>query len=231
MSKILIVDDDALIGDSVRYSLELEGFEVEVAENGFQAIEKVQGLLPDLVLLDIMLPDINGMEVCRQIRAFSPVPVIMLTARDEEIDRVLGLGVGADDYLSKPFAFRELLARIRAILRRVKLDQAVQPLEIITVGSLSLDVVARRIFKCDMELELSAREFDLLAALLKNADKAISREKLLDSAWGQDWIGDSRTLNVHIRWLRIKIEEDPASPKIIQTVRGYGYRLVSPLPC
>ena len=231
MSKILIVDDDALIADSVHYSLELEGFEVEVAENGIQAIEKLQGFLPDLVLLDIMLPDINGMEICRQIRGFSPVPVIMLTARDEEIDRVLGLEVGADDYLSKPFAFRELLARIRAILRRVKLDQAGQPLEVITVGSLSLDVVARRIFKWDTELELSAREFDLLAALLKNADKAVSRGRLLDIAWGQNWIGDSRTLNVHIRWLRIKIEEDPASPKIIQTVRGYGYRLVSPLPC
>ncbi len=228
MSKILIVDDDALIADSICYSLELESFEVEIAENGFQAIEKFHNFVPDLVLLDIMLPDINGMEVCRQIRALSPVPVIMLTARDEEIDRVLGLEVGADDYLSKPFAFRELLARIRAVLRRVKLDQAGQSLDIITVGSLSLDTVARSISKDEIELELSSREFDLLSVLLKNAGKAISREKLLDSAWGRDWIGDPRTLNVHIRWLRIKLEEDPASPKIIQTIRGYGYRLVSP---
>jgi len=228
MSKILIVDDDALIADSVCYSLKLEGFEIDIAENGLDAITKLRDFQPDMVLLDIMLPDISGMEVCRQIRAFSPVPIIMLTARDEEIDRVLGLEVGADDYLSKPFAFRELLARIRAMLRRVKLDQAGQHHKSITVGTLYLDIDARSIFKDEVEIELSAREFDLLAALLKNAGKAISREKLLDIAWGQDWIGDSRTLNVHIRWLRMKLEDDPASPKIIQTVRGYGYRLVSP---
>jgi DNA-binding response OmpR family regulator len=152
----------------------------------------------------------------------------MLTARGEEIDRVLGLEVGADDYLAKPFSFRELLARIRSILRRVELDRQVTQLQPVTLGDLSLDPVARRVYKGKQELQLSAREFDLLTTLIKNAGRALSREELLSEVWGEDWIGDQRTLDVHVRWLRLKVEDDPASPVYIQTVRGHGYRFAGP---
>jgi DNA-binding response OmpR family regulator len=171
-----------------------------------------------------MLPDINGREVCRRLRSFSAVPVIMLTARSDEIDRVLGLEVGADDYLVKPFSFRELLARIQAILRRVALDQQVGTSKLIQAGPLRLDVIARRVFKDDQEIQVSAREFDVLTTLMTNMGQAMSRSNLINKVWGIDWVGETRTLDVHIRWLRLKIEADPASPKFIQTVRGYGYR-------
>ena len=224
MARILLVDDEQLITDSLSYSLKREGFEVEAVADGLSAIKAVEENRPDLVVLDLMLPDISGFEVCRRLRNFTTIPVIMLTARGEEIDRVLGLEVGADDYLAKPFSFRELLARIHAMLRRVQLDrQAPQP-QLITMGQINLDPVARRVFKGDQEVQLSAREFDLLAVLIKNAGRAMSREELIKLVWGDDWVGDQRTLDVHIRWLRLKIEEDPASPIYIQTVRGFGYR-------
>jgi DNA-binding response OmpR family regulator len=168
------------------------------------------------------------LEICRRLRAQSAIPVIMLTARGEEIDRVLGIEVGADDYLPKPFSFRELLARIRSILRRVELDRQISQTQSVTLGNLTLDPVARRIFKDDQELQLSAREFDLLANLMRNAGRALSREELLSEVWGSDWIGDQRTLDVHVRWLRLKVEDDPASPRYIQTVRGHGYRFAGP---
>jgi DNA-binding response OmpR family regulator len=152
----------------------------------------------------------------------------MLTARGEEIDRVLGLEVGADDYLAKPFSFRELLARIQATLRRVALDRQSTETDVMAIRQLSLDPTARRVFKDDKELQLSAREFELLEMLMKNAGRAMSRDDLLKLVWGEEWVGDSRTLDVHIRWLRLKIEDDPASPKYIQTVRGYGYRFAGP---
>ena len=193
-----------------------------------QLFQEVDDFQPDLVVLDIMLPSMSGLEVCRQLRTKSSIPVIMLTARGEEIDRVLGLEVGADDYLAKPFSFRELLARIRSILRRVELDRQVSQLQPVNLGGLSLDPVARRIHKDEQELQLSAREFDLLSVLMKNAGRALSREELLAEVWGDDWIGDPRTLDVHIRWLRLKIEDDPASPIYIQTVRGHGYRFAGP---
>lgn len=162
--------------------------------------------------------------MCRRLRAQSSIPVIMLTARGEEIDRVLGLEVGADDYLPKPFSFRELLARIRSILRRVELDRQTIHMQALTLGELTLDPVARRVFRGEQELQLSTREFDLLSILMKNAGRALSREELLAEVWGNDWIGDPRTLDVHVRWLRLKVEEDPAVPRYIQTVRGHGYR-------
>ena len=224
MAHILLVDDEQLITDSLSYSLKREGFEVDIAADGLSAITAVEESLPDLIVLDLMLPDISGFEVCRRLRTFTTTPVIMLTARGEEIDRVLGLEVGADDYLAKPFSFRELLARIQAMLRRVQLDrQAPQP-QHVAMGQLSLDPVARRVYKGDQEVQLSAREFDLLAILMKNAGRAMSRDELIKLVWGDDWVGDPRTLDVHVRWLRLKIEEDPASPQYIQTVRGYGYR-------
>jgi DNA-binding response OmpR family regulator len=228
LANILLVDDETLITDSLSYSLRKEGFEVQSVTEGMQAIQEAQANQPDLIVLDVMLPDISGFEVCRRIRTFSTTPVIMLTARGEEIDRVLGLEVGADDYLPKPFSFRELLARIRSTLRRVELDRQAQQMAPIVLRQLSLDPVARRVFRGSQELQLSAREFDLLAALMKNAGRALSREELLNQVWGEEWIGDPRTLDVHVRWLRLKIEEDPASPVYIQTVRGFGYRCVGP---
>jgi DNA-binding response OmpR family regulator len=221
---ILLVDDEQLITDSLSYSLKREGFEVACVADGISAIKAVEELKPDLIVLDLMLPDISGFEVCRRLRTFTTTPVIMLTARGEEIDRVLGLEVGADDYLAKPFSFRELLARLQAMLRRVQLDrQSAQP-QLISTRQLNLDPIARRVWKRDIELQLSTREFDLLATLMKNGGRAMSRDDLIKQVWGDDWVGDPRTLDVHVRWLRLKIEEDPASPEFIQTVRGYGYR-------
>jgi DNA-binding response OmpR family regulator len=224
LAHILLVDDEELITDSLSYSLKREGFEVDIAADGLAAIKAVEETLPDLIVLDLMLPDISGFEVCRRLRTFTTTPVIMLTARGEEIYRVLGLEVGADDYLAKPFSFRELLARIQAMLRRVQLDRQAPQSQQVAMGQLSMDPVARRVYKGDQEVQLSAREFDLLAILMKNAGRAMNRDELIKLVWGDDWVGDPRTLDVHVRWLRLKIEEDPASPQFIQTVRGYGYR-------
>jgi DNA-binding response OmpR family regulator len=228
MALILVVDDEQLITDSLSYSLKREGFNVASVADGLSAIQAVEELKPDLVVLDLMLPDISGFEVCRRLRTFTTIPVIMLTARGEEIDRVLGLEVGADDYLAKPFSFRELLARIQAMLRRVQLDRQTTQPQPLAARQLSLDPVARRVYKGENELQLSAREFDLLAILMKNAGRAMSRDELIKLVWGDDWVGDPRTLDVHVRWLRLKIEEDPASPQYLQTVRGYGYRFAGP---
>ncbi len=228
MTLILLVDDEQLITDSLTYSLKREGFEVAIAADGISAIKTAEELEPDLIVLDLMLPDISGFEVCRRLRTFTTTPVIMLTARGEEIDRVLGLEVGADDYMPKPFSFRELLARIQAMLRRVQLDRQTTQPQPISTRHLQLDPIARRMFKGDHELQLSTREFDLLAVLMKNAGRAMSRDELIKLVWGDDWVGDPRTLDVHVRWLRLKIEEDPASPQYIQTVRGYGYRFAGP---
>ena len=228
MTRIMLVDDEPLITDSLSYSLRREGFDVKAVGDGAIALQEILAFQPELVVLDIMLPGMSGLEICRRLRAQSAVPVIMLTARGEEIDRVLGLEVGADDYLPKPFSFRELLARIRSILRRIELDRQVSQTQSIVLGNLTLDPVARRVYKDDQELQLSTREFDLLSILMKSAGRALSREELLSEVWGSDWIGDQRTLDVHVRWLRLKIEEDPASPRFIQTVRGHGYRFAGP---
>ena len=227
MSKILIVDDEPVIIESLSYSLNREGYTVENATDGRQALEKFEITHPDLVVLDIRLPEIDGMEVCKQLRARSSVPIIMLTARSDELDRILGLEIGADDYLPKPFSFRELLARIRALLRRVALDQQPQVSTSLQIGSLFLDPVARRVTKQHREVQLATREYELLQLLMSQAGRACSRQELLNRVWGEEWYGDARTLEVHIRWLRIKIEDDPTNPKYIQTVRGYGYRFIS----
>lgn len=228
MTRIMLVDDEPLITESLTYSLRREGFDVKSVGDGSIALQEILDYAPDLVVLDVMLPGMNGLEICRRLRAQSTIPVIMLTARGEEIDRVLGLEVGADDYLAKPFSFRELLARVRSILRRVELDRQVSMMQSINLGNLTLDSTARRVFKSGQEVQLSAREFDLLSCLMKNAGRALSREDLLGEVWGSDWIGDQRTLDVHVRWLRLKVEDDPASPKYIQTVRGHGYRFAGP---
>ncbi len=224
--KILIVDDEPLIVDSLMYSLEREGFEVKGVGDGLMALDVIESYQPDLVVLDVLLPGMNGMEVCKQIRAKSTIPVIMLTARSEEMDRILGLEIGADDYLAKPFSFRELLARIKATLRRIELDHQSQPFELIVIGNLYLDFIAHRLMKNNQEIPLTTREYDLLAYLMQNNGRALSRDHLLKQVWGEEWVGDERTLDVHVRWLRLKIEDDPALPVYLQTVRGYGYRFI-----
>jgi DNA-binding response OmpR family regulator len=223
MSRILIVDDEPLITDSLSYSLKREGFDVRAVGDGAQGLQEVEDFQPDLVVLDIMLPGMSGFEFCRRLRTSRTTPVIMLTARGEEIDRVLGLEVGADDYLAKPFSFRELLARIRSLLRRVQLDRQASQIQAVDLGRLSLDPVSRRVFRGGQELQLSTREFDLLSLLMKNAGRALSRDELLTQVWGDDWIGDPRTLDVHVRWLRIN-RRDPASPHTSRRC-GFGYRL------
>jgi DNA-binding response OmpR family regulator len=217
-----------MITDSLSYSLKREGFEVSVAANGREALSLAQSDQPDLIVLDIKLPEIDGMEVCRRVRMTSAVPIIMLTARGEESDRIAGLEVGADDYLPKPFGFRELLARIRANLRRVALDRNPPDNTPIRVGAIELDRFAHRVTKDGKTIELSLREYDLLVQLMNQAGRALDRTTLMNSVWGENWFGDPRTLDVHVRWLRMKIEDDPAAPRYIQTVRGMGYRFAGP---
>jgi len=228
MSRILLVDDEPIITDSLAYSLKREGFEVYVAADGPQALKSFDEYRPDLVVLDIRLPGMDGLEVCRRLRSHSPVLIIMLTALGNELDRVVGLEIGADDYLPKPFSFRELLARIRSLLRRVELDQRSGRPGTIRVGILRMDSSSRRLFKNDTEVQLSAREYELCQQLMAQAGRAISRDELIARVWGSDWSGDPRTLEVHIRWLRLKIEDDPTAPRFVQTVRGYGYRFIGP---
>ncbi len=227
MPSILLVDDEPMIIDSLAYSLRREGFEVVTATEGTQALSIFDSAHPDLVILDIRLPGMDGLEVCRRLRSHSPVPIIMLTALGNEMDRVVGLEVGADDYIPKPFSFRELLARVRSVLRRVDLDQqhTDKPV-VIQVGTLRIDPTSRRSFKSDKEIQLSSREYELLSLLMSQAGRAVSREELIGKVWGKDWTGDPRTLEVHIRWLRLKIEDDPTIPRFVQTVRGYGYRFI-----
>ncbi len=224
--KILIVDDERLIVDSIRYGLEKEGYAIVAAYDGEQAVALARSEQPDLVLLDIQLPKRDGWSVCRAIRESSRVPIIMLTARGEEADKVLGLELGADDYLVKPFSLREVLARVRAALRRV--TEYAEPADRkITIGQVSLDPAARRVVCREQPLELTRKEYDLLQALMSRAGQVLTRNNLIDQVWDTDWMGDTRTLDVHIRWLRQKIEADPGHPLYIQTVRGVGFRFAS----
>jgi two-component system, OmpR family, response regulator VicR len=229
-AKILLADDDEMIVDVLRYQLEAEGYTVIVAYDGEQALNLARDADPDLVLLDVMMPKVQGWEVCRELRHTSAVPIVMLTARGEELDRVLGLELGADDYIVKPFSFRELLARIRAHLRRVALStQSPDRTEegTVTLGQVVIDRRRHVVTRGGPQVTLSPREFELLSALLDADGAVIQRGDLLDMVWGEDWIGNPRTLDVHIRWLREKLEDNPADPELILTVRGVGYRLVT----
>ena len=223
--KILLVDDDPTLVEGLSYSLKREGYEVAVAADGLRALECVREEQPDLVILDIMLPQLDGFEVCRILRAAgSKVPILMLTAKTEEVDKVVGLELGADDYLTKPFGLRELMARIRALLRRAQMLKEAAQEEVLHCGDLEINVSSRTVRRGDSLLELSPKEFDLLAFLAKNRGQVFSRDALLERVWGHDWVGDPRTVDVHIRWLREKIELDPANPRRILTVRGVGYK-------
>jgi DNA-binding response OmpR family regulator len=200
------------------------------AVDGIQGLELARRECPDLLILDVMLPRLDGFSVCRILRQESDIPVIMLTARQDEVDRIAGLELGADDYVSKPFSLGELLARVRAILRRTERRTTIPPTnrEMLEAGEIRIDAKSRRAWRSNDELNLPQKEFDLLTCLLRNRGIALSRDLLLERVWGFDFLGDSRTVDVHIRWLREKIESDPAHPRYIQTVRGVGYRFEAP---
>lgn len=227
--KILIVEDDLTLQETLVYNLSRQGYDIDTASDGSAAVEKVRQNPPDLILLDIMLPGMDGFEVCRIIRKNFTTPILMLTARDDEIDRVVGLEVGADDYLTKPFSMRELIARVKALFRRshiLQQDQLSQPKQKIkyVFDNLDIDQDRREIRINGEVVEFKPKEYELLIYFAKNQGHVLSREQILEEVWGWDYFGDSRTVDVHVRWLREKIETDPAAPQRILTVRSAGYR-------
>lgn len=229
MTTILLIDDDPMITGPIARALREASYQTSVANNGRSGLSLALDEHPDLVVLDVMMPEMDGWEVCKALRVRSSVPILMLTALGEEVDRILGLELGADDYLTKPFSTRELLARIRALLRRVQLDLASRSADTrIQIGAISLDLDARRVLKNGQELSLRYKEFELLSLLMGHSGEVVTRAELFDEVWGTDWLGDTRTLDVHIRWLREKIEPDPGQPRYIQTIRSVGYRFATP---
>lgn len=221
---VLVVDDEKTLVKALSFNLEKEGFRVEQAYDGEEALRKVFEIKPDIVVLDLMLPEVDGFEVCRRIRKKLDVPIIMLTARAEDIDKVLGLELGADDYLTKPFNSRELVARIKAILRRSTVRDE-ENRKLIQIGRLQVDLLQHRVRMGDQEVSLTSKEFALLSFLAGNAGNVYSREQLLEQVWGYDYYGDVRTVDVHIRHLREKLEKDPGNPELIITVWGTGYKI------
>ena len=223
-NKVLVVDDEKLIVKGLRFSLEQDGMEVDCAYDGEEALEAAKNNEYDVVLLDVMLPKLNGFEVCQQIREFSSMPIIMLTAKGDDMDKILGLEYGADDYITKPFNILEVKARIKAIMRRSsKKGTKAESDTKLTFGELKLEPESKRVFIDSMEINLTAKEFDLLEHLAKNSEKVYSRENLLKTIWGYDYPGDVRTVDVHVRRLREKIEANPSEPKYIHTKWGVGY--------
>ena len=224
VKKILLVDDDPVLVDTLRYRLSQEGFQVLSAGDGVAALESARRDNPDLIVLDLMLPGLDGFDVCRILRKESDTPILMLTARESEVDKVVGLELGADDYLTKPFSLRELIARVRALLRRAGTGEAKEKASVLSSGGVQVDT-ARREVTCRGEMvTLKPKEYELLAYLLANKGLALSREQLLEKVWGYTYEGDARTVDVHIRWLREKLETDPGHPQLIETMRGFGYR-------
>ncbi len=228
MTKILIVEDESSFSEALAFLLGKEGFEVSVAEDGRQALDMFAKEGADLILLDLMIPVISGIEVCRTIRTTSQVPIIMLTAKDAEIDKVVGLELGADDYVTKPYSSRELIARIKAVLRRGTADETSDVEHgIHTVAGIKLDIGKHQVTINGEVVSLPLKEFELLEFLMRNAGRVLTRSQLIDRVWGGDYYGDTKTLDVHIKRLRAKIEDDPANPVLIQTIRGLGYKLES----
>ena len=226
-NKILIVEDDTNLLATLRYNLQKDGYDVTTAIDGAEAVETAQREKPELIILDLMLPKMSGFDVCRILRREMTIPILMLTAKAEEIDKIVGLEIGADDYMTKPFSMRELLARVRAMFRRVKMTEQ-SPTEekpLLEINDLEIDLARHRATLRGTELELTPKEFDLLAFLTKNKGFVFNREQLLEKVWGYDYAGDTRTVDVHIRWLRQKIETDPKNPKCLITIRGTGYKL------
>jgi two-component system response regulator ResD len=225
--RVLVVDDDPTVAEIVVLYLERAGFVVETARDGVDALARIQAEPPALVVLDLMLPGMDGLEVCRRLRELAPVPVVMLTARGDEEDRVIGLELGADDYVSKPFSPRELTARVRAVLRRVEYLQDPSAASVLDFGDLLIDVSAREVRVVEVPVSLTAREFDLLVYLATRPRRAIRREELLEQVWGYTY-GDTATVTVHVRRVREKLEIDPSTPRWIKTVWGVGYRFEAP---
>jgi DNA-binding response OmpR family regulator len=234
MAKILVVDDEPALVSTIGYTLRRDGHEVLTAGDGERALDLARRERPDVIVLDLMLPKLDGLDVCRAIRQ-SPslplraVPILMLTARADEVDKVVGLELGADDYVTKPFSMRELLARLKAMVRRAQMEaeepEGDRPF---TFGPLELDPAQRRVLRRGKEIPLKPKEFDLLVFLLRHPGQVFTREQLLDQVWGYGHVGDIRTVDVHIRWLREKIERDPSKPKLLETMRGVGYRVRAP---
>jgi two-component system response regulator RegX3 len=224
VTHVLVVEDEESFSDPLSYLLAKEGYEVDVVENGPDALSFVERQGTDLVLLDLMLPGLSGTEVCRRIRASSSVPVIMLTAKDSEIDKVVGLELGADDYVTKPYSSRELIARVRAVLRRVAEPPELVP-PTLEAGPVRMDVDRHVVTVSGEPVALPLKEFELLELLLRNAGRVLTRAQLIDRVWGSDYVGDTKTLDVHVKRLRSKIEQSPAEPTLLVTVRGLGYKL------
>jgi len=226
MTKILIVEDEASFSEALEFLLKKEGFDVEVAEDGQQALDKFAASASDLILLDLMIPKVSGTEVCRIIRTTSQVPIIMLTAKDAEIDKVVGLELGADDYVTKPYSSRELLARIKAVMRRQTMDQEnFEEAGALTVGPIQMNIEKHQVNVKSTLISLPLREFELLEFFMRNPGRVLTRNQIIDRVWGGDYFGDTKTLDVHVKRLRAKIEEDPANPVLLQTIRGLGYKL------
>lgn len=225
-NKVLIVEDDANLLETLKYNLHKESYDVVTAADGEQALEVARREKPDLIILDVMLPKLSGFEVCRILRKETNTPIIMLTAKADETDKIVGLEIGADDYITKPFSVRELIARVRAMLRRARIIEIpASEDKTIRIGDIQIDIDRHQALLLGKALDLRPKEFELLAFLAKNKGLVFSREQLLEKLWGYDYIGDTRTVDVHIRWLRQKIESDPGNPKYLVTVRGTGYKL------
>ena len=227
MPRVLIIEDETSIGEALEYQLQREGYDVDRAADGFDGLQRFNIDGADLVLLDLMLPGMSGEEVCKEIRRSSPVPIIMLTAKDSEIDKVGGLELGADDYVTKPFSAAELVARIRAVLRRTGEAPAVAGSEL-SVGDVEMNLDTRSLTRGGEAIDLTVKEFDLLRLLLENAGKVVKREKLIADVWDTNWFGSTKTLDVHVSALRKKLDDDPGAPRYIHTVRGIGFRFASP---
>ncbi len=224
MARVLVVEDEESFSDALSYMLRKEGFEVSVAATGTHALTEFDRTGADIVLLDLMLPEMSGTEVCRQLRSRSNVPIIMVTARDSEIDKVVGLEIGADDYVTKPYSPRELVARIRAVLRRQSGDATELAPPTLSAGPVRMDVERHVVTVSGAAVPLPLKEFELLEMLLRNAGRVLTRGQLIDRVWGADYVGDTKTLDVHVKRLRSKIEPEPSTPRYIVTVRGLGYK-------
>ena len=223
MARILVVDDEKVMVKGIRFNLENEGYEVDVGYNGRQAVDMARAAAYDLIILDLMMPELDGLEACMEIRTFSTVPIIMLTARGEDTDKLLGFEYGADDYITKPFNILEVKARVKALLRRSSVGRQQPDRERRTLGGLTIDSAARTLWKGEDPVELTAREFDLLELLMKHPGRVFSREQLLNRVWGYEYTGEYRTVDVHVRRIREKVEDDPASPALLRTKWGIGY--------
>lgn len=226
-TRVLVVEDESTLADSVRYHLEREGFDVATANDGIAGVEQFREFSPDLIVLDLMLPHLSGLDVCRLVRSQSTVPIIMLTAKDSEADVVTGLEVGADDYMTKPFSMRELVSRVRATLRRVSMGRLDDPGDDVLVGGpVRVDVGRHEVFVRGEEVAFRPKEFELLELFLRSKGRLLTRDFLIEQAWGPTYFGDTKTLDVHVKRIRQKIEPDPAAPQHLVTVRGLGYKFL-----